>query len=191
MAQPVQEFIAQYNIHLDEKQRVDAYHLFKVTKHLKATGVFNNSLFDMNDTKICQYFSNGDQTCREAQTGRDVDMSFFPPSRVEFKNSLKDQLNFISTSDSTELSFKLITDSITVVEKKLNDFQKFIYTFSTKMKDLLQVENVAERNGSNYGSHTKFMTYQTIEGILVPKKILFSNSFCKATLDYADVSFGK
>lgn len=190
LAQTEHEFIDMYNEHIDPKHQLDAFQLFNVRKKLKATGLLNENRFDINDTKICQYFSSGEQKCRVEASGTGVDMSFIPASKAEFKNAIKDELNFISTlGDSTVIIYKVMTDSITVIEKKLGAAQKFIYTFDSKTKDLLQMENIAKKKDLSYSSLTRFPFYQNVKGILVPKRITFSNHFCKATLEFSDVSF--
>jgi hypothetical protein len=187
-AQSELDFISSYNEHLDPYHQLDTIHVLLVTNKLAAKGVLNGNSFDFSDDiKECKYYANGDQRCVVSGTGRNMDMNFIPKPKNGYENAIKDQLNFIAPGDPGMLSFRLRNDSITVIEKRLQTFQKFIYTFNSKTKDLLQVDNLAV--SKSYSSVTRFVTYQNMGGIVVPERITFSNTFCEAILEYADVSF--
>ncbi|MBS1951420.1 MAG: hypothetical protein JST37_10495 [Bacteroidetes bacterium] len=185
------EFINIYNDHLDPKHKLDSINKYKVTLNIIASGTLNSMPFNSDNEMICEYFANGDQKCRDGRIDREIDNGFFPSLGPGFKNSIKNQLDFITTwGDSVVFSYKIKTDTVTIIEKKLNSFQKFIYTFDSKSKDLLKIENCGLRN-KKYYSITKFNSYQNVMGIIVPHTLVFSNYFCKASVEYRDISFDK
>ncbi len=190
LANGQQSFIMEYNEHIDPFHALDTARTLQMYVKLNAKGVINNSLIKINRSHICTYHSDGTFQIVDSGTGIKVNSDFFPSVKVEFVNALKAHLHFISTgTDSARFFFKLVSDSVTVIEKQLKTSQRFTYTFNSKTKDIIQIENSAKQQNGNYYSVTKFTTFHRVNGILVPKQIEFSNDFATATLEYEKVSF--
>lgn len=189
-AQTATEFIKLYNEHIDPKNTLDSLNSFHVKKELRATGVLNSTPVNLVKIDECQYFANGGSKCINTKTGHSLDLNLFPPIRNRFSNALKTELNFIPiTQDSTFFRIISVSDSITVIEQVFSSFHKFIYTFDSKTKDLIQMENFFVKNESIYSSKTRYLVYQRIDSILVAISITFQNDFLSATLEHSNCSF--
>jgi len=189
-AQKEQDFISAYNNHIDPTHQLNTIKILNLKIELHAKGIINSTPVNVDNVNECQYSVGGASKCLDSENGRHVDLNLFPPVKDEFNNYLKAQLNFISIKgDSTFFRFKTVNDSITIIERRINARQKFVYTFDSKTINLLQIESNFEKSDTKYSSQTRFLAYDNVNSILVPKHITFTNNFCTATVIYSNFSF--
>jgi hypothetical protein len=182
-------FLKAYNQHVDPACRIDSLTIFSVKMSIDATAIINSSPFEVHNYMECIYFADGSEHLKDEKSATQISSSFIPATRKKFKNSIKDRLGLISTAESIDLKLKYLSDSITVIEEHVNEFQSFTYTFNSKTKDLLQIENFAKKETRIYHSFTNFLSYQIIDGILVPNEIRFTNDFATAKVRFLNPTF--
>ena len=189
-AQKPAEFIRQYHEHIDPLGKLDTIQVMVIQMKSEISAVINSNIYNKNRSMTCSYYSNGKAEFWDNTDGKPMNLeNFMPPSSEPKKNPIKACLNYISVDDEDSLSFRIVNDSITVIEKKLKDETFFVYTFDNNTKNLLRIENNRSNSAQKFVSHTNFLSHQIVNGILVSKKVAYSNDFTEATLEYVSVEF--
>lgn len=185
-----QEFIKNYNEHIDPFHKLDTLKVFVRNENMVVSGFLNSQIIDIKKSNSCKYYSDGTENCVDSKTGSSLDLSLIEIQPASSKNIIKYHLNFITLEDGKEnLKFKLVNDSITVIEEDEGAVGKRTYTFDSKTRDLLQLECKRIVNNITRTSLTRFDVYETINGIIVPQKASYSNDYCQATVEYANLYF--
>ncbi|MFM8834052.1 MAG: hypothetical protein ACKOEV_10555 [Cytophagales bacterium] len=85
------------------------------------------------------------------------------------------------------------TDFLTrynLLERIISLTQKHIFKFDAESLNLLETENSnITSSGDKFVSYTKYLHYQTKEGILIPSIVSYSSTFCEAVLEYKQITF--
>jgi hypothetical protein len=185
-AQNEVDYIASYNRHIDPTGKLDTIDLLSIQLKSDISYTLNFTITKQQNTiRKCNFYSDGTTKCVGSD---DFQMPKIPEE--DGGNAIKAKLNFIKIKENEILSFKLQSDSITVIERGMTPSHKYVYTFDSKTKDLLQMKRVNQvADKETYVSYTDFKSYQIIDGIIVPKKVTFLNNFSLASLEYLDVAF--
>ncbi len=177
-AQTANEFILQYNKHIDPKNRLDSITKieFQMSSNIVFKSDFNSIQKNVQSIRNCNYFSDGRCICDYNNT---LGQSFSEPLSIPEEdggNAVKIHLNIISTHK--ERSFKFITqnDSIVVIEMTNSSKAIHQYTFSSNTKDLLQIKRIYPVNGKLLEAVTTILSYVLIDGIIVPQKARYYNN---------------
>lgn len=190
LGQSEKDFIVDYNNHIDPQRILDTLRVLSVTIKMDAQVSRNLKLINVRKEHHCRYYSDGTSQVVDARLGIEVDPVFFPPLNNGAKNAIKANLQFIaSTQDSIKLQYAVVNDSITVIKKSKSEDQSLVYTFDSKTKDLIQIENNVTKIDAKYSSITRFLDFQRIDGLLIPKRVQFWSDLVTATLDYSNVVF--
>lgn len=188
-AQSEVDFITSYNKHIDPTGKLNEIALVSMQVKTDINYILNSTTRQLKKLQNCNYYSDGRTKCSDIDNNNQ-NFEFPNIPEEDGGNAVRTQLNFIKIKENDVLSFKLQSDSITVVEREITPLHKYLYTFDSKTKDLLQIKRVNQVVGKEtYISYTDFKSYQKIDGILVPKNITFSNSFSLANLEYSSIEF--
>lgn len=172
-AQTVYEFILQYNTHVDPYNKLDSITKieFKQSNSIYFKDETNSVTKNVKSIRNCIYHSNGKYTCDYSNTlGQNITESFTVPIE-DGGNAVKIHLNLISTHSNRTFEFITKNDSIVVIEMRNSSKVIHQYTFKTKTKDLLQIKRINLENGQKTEAITTFLNYETIDSIIVPKKV--------------------
>lgn len=185
------DFMNRYNSHIDPFGKLDSIKVLKLRIISEIKQTINSHYVEMNSEQVCEYFKGKSRRCTYTNGRKGDNWDMFPIPEQFDGNEIKYQLNYIPTEEPNLYFLKSMNDSIVVIQKKANDITKQTLTFDSKTLNLLQQLTEAER--SNYISYTNFISYQTVDGILIPKEIRleikFKDNFATATVRYEEVEF--
>lgn len=187
-AQSEEDHLISYNKHIDPAGKLDSFKIMSMQIRADLTYIQNSTSRQIRNVRDCAFYSNGTMKCRNLDGEDRGDFEMFPIPEEYKGNGIKYQLNFIPVSHG-KIFYRTKNDSITVVEKKIDSTDGYVYTFDSKTKNLLQMKTTREEEGKTAVSYTNFQSYQTVNGIVIPKTVTFSNNFIMATLEYDAVNF--
>ncbi len=194
-AQSEISFLKKYNHHIDPEKKLDSVIVYCVTIKSKIVGKssigdLDFSRINVDETRICEYYSNGEEKCINKENNTMLDLSLMPIHTSSSNGYIKYHVNIIPEKDFNSFKVKTVNDSILILEKVISQTQKHQFTFDVRTLNLLETENSnITISGENFISRTRFIKYQLVDGILVPQLINYSNSFCNAVLEYKDIIF--
>ncbi|GEM_PF-3189707 len=193
-AQSETDFLMSYNKHIDPLGSLDSIKVLtlKVTTKIKYST--NSTLNEINNIRLCNFYADGARNCFNSDGSRAQHLEIYPIPEEYSGNAIKYQLEFIPIDETPQFSFQLVNDSITVIKKEMGSRGQHVFTFDSNTKHLLQRSTISE-DGS-YISYTNYLSYQVVNGILVPKKVTFLNNFTAfsnhsstATIENENVEF--
>lgn len=187
-AQAEVDYIASYNRHIDPTGKLDAIVILSMQVKSDINYTLNFTTKQIKSIRNCSFYSDGSTQCIDTDNNGSKNFELPNIPEEDGGNAIKTQLNFIKIKETDVLSFKVQSDSITIVEREMTPSHKYLYTFDSKTKDLLQIKRINKTDAETYVSYTDFKGYQEIDGIIIPKNITFSNNFSIATLEYLDLA---
>ncbi|MFM8743794.1 MAG: hypothetical protein ACKODM_10790 [Cytophagales bacterium] len=195
-AQSATEFLTRYNNHIDPLKRLDSISTLIVTVKSKITGKSSSiggSIFgqvNIDETHICEYDSKGNEKCENTKNQIPLELNLMKQSDDAQYNQIKYHLNIIPPQTFKFYKVTLANDSIFLLERIISLTQKHIFKFDAESLNLLETENSnITSSGDKFVSYTKYLHYQTKEGILIPSIVSYSSTFCEAVLEYKQITF--
>jgi hypothetical protein len=196
LSQSSQTFLEMYNRHIDPLGRLDSILIYSVTIKSqiagkpKSIGGRNLGHINIDETSVCEYHASGEEKCINKENGTALDLGIIPLPENSKNSYIKYHVNIIPVSDFNSFAVKLANDSILVFEKVISLTQRHLFIFDAKTLNLLGTENHHRtQNEENFVSYMRYIEYQTVNGILIPKLIKYSSNICEASLEYKYVTF--
>lgn len=188
-SQSVEEFIHSYNAHVDPLRKLDTIAHITIKWRTQINSYLTGRRIESSAT--CYHCTNGKEICIKEKDlpASNLDLVSIPAS-ANNKNLIKYMVNWIFVEESgNEYTYKVINDSITVVEELTGLTNRKVYTFDTQSLNLLQIRAITSTGVEETVRDTNFLHYDMINGILVPRKISYLSNICDATIEYLDISF--
>lgn len=186
-AQNAKDFLIAYNKRVDPFGRLDSIKVLTlkmVTKIKYSTG---STFYEINNVRLCNFYADGTRSYLNPDGSKAEHLEINPIPKEFSGNAIKYQLEFIAIDEGARLSFQLVNDSITVIEKDMGSRGKHVFTFDSNTKHLLQRSTI--NDDGSYVSYTNYVSYQTVNDIIVREKITFSNQTSIATIEYENIEF--
>jgi hypothetical protein len=190
-AQTADEFILQYNRHIDPYNRLDSVIKteFQMSNNIDFKSEFGSVNKNVKSLRNCNYYSNGKWVCDyNNNLGQNISESLSIPEE-DGGNAVKIHLNVISTHKKRNFEFITQSDSIVVIEMTNSSAARHHYTFNKRTKDLLQIKRINRVDGKEYEAITTFISFVTIDDIIVPQRAKYQNNICTAEIEYSNQKF--
>lgn len=190
-SQTAEEFLRAYNRHIDPLQRLDSIDHITIKRTMKINVHLDNRV--IQSTATCYHCTNGKELCLKEDTDSSSPLNLASTSIDATKNNVvRYMLNWIFVEKRSE-SFhcKMINDSIVVIEEFVNSTNRNVFTFEKESLNLVQIRSISKIDQVEIVRDTNFLSYDIVDGILVPKGMLYESSICTATVEYLSVSFAE